>query len=409
MNAGRTWMRAAATVWLATAGAIAMSGCRAKYVTPGGAANLHLIREADIRERFETKPAAKWPVHVALVRVQAPGYYSHSSTSYGQGAYSIVTARDVEKDEHFKAIQSLPQVAGLATVNQLLLPSELKSLKEIRIACASLHADMVLVYTFNTVFHVKGQSLGPLSVITLGFLPNKMAHVTTTVSGVLFDVRTSHVYGLAEASHTRQELASRWSKQQAIDNARLDTEKEAFAKFVTAFAETWTGVVRQYAPKDGRTSAPAAAATYALRCDKEGDGVAVIPGDDSAVFAVTSKRGIGSATIRRTGGAWPPHVVVRLHLGGLESFSLGSDAMGLNVSMLSHGNFSVLQTLRHEGREKYPPLPKDSEYYADLRVFDADGLDVKGLPPKGGYFEIVVPKPLLDKAELQLQWIDFYR
>ena len=415
MNTGRAWIRAAATAWIVVTGLLVLGGCRATYVTPGGAANLHLIREADIRERFETKPAAKWPVHLALVRVQASGYYSHSAVSYGEGAYSLVTARDVETDEHFKTVESLPQVAGLATVNQLLLPSELKSLKELRIACASLHADMVLVYTFNTTFHISGQSLGPLSVITLGFLPNKMAHVTTTVSGVLFDVRTSHVYGLAEASHTRQELANRWSKQQAIDNARLDTEKEAFAKFVAAFGQTWAGVVKQYGPKGPQMSAyppaplPPAAATYAVRCDKEGDEIAVIPSADAVTFAVTSKRGIGSATIRRTSGSWPDRVVLRLHLSGLESFSVGSDSLKLNISMLSHGTFPVLQTLRHEGQTKHPPLPKDSGYHADLRVLDAQGEPVKGLPPKGGYFEITLPRPLLDQPELQLQWIDFFR
>lgn len=418
----RMWIRAAGAACLAASALILLGGCEHPYVTPGGAANLHLIREADIRERFETKPAAKWPVHMALVRVQESGYYSHSSTSYGSGAYSLVTARDVESDEQIKTIASLPQVAGLASVNQLLLPSQLQGLKELRIACASLHADMMLLYTFNTTFHIKGQSLGPLSVITLGFLPNKMAHVTTTVSGVLFDVRTSHVYGLAEASHTRQELANRWSTRQAIDNARLDTEKQAFAKFVTAFAQTWAGVVTQYGPKEGATPAPSApstpsaaappaapAASYAVRCDKEGDGVAVLSGDSAVTFAVTSKRGIGSAVIRRTGGDWPARVILRLHLGGLESLTVGSEALALNVSVLSHGNNDVLQTLRRKGQTQTPPVPGDSEYRADLRVLDAEGKPVKGLPPKGGWFEIVLPKPLLEEAELQVQWIDFFR
>jgi hypothetical protein len=236
----------AATV-LVTVCVSMLSGCATRYVTPGAPANLEAISDYTIEQRFETKPAATFPARIAVARVQAPDYEFSSSRGQGSGRFSVVTTRDIEKDEHFEKLASLPQVAGLATVNRLLLPDRLESVKDIRLACASLHADMLLLYTLDTGFNIKGQDLGPLTVVTLGFLPNKTAYVTTTASAVLYDVRTGHVYGLAEASHTASHLASTWSEEQAIDNARLETEKEAFSKLIDEFVQTWDGVLKEYA------------------------------------------------------------------------------------------------------------------------------------------------------------------
>jgi len=222
------------------------SGC-STYVTPGPAANLELISEYEIKERFKTEPAAPFPARIAVVRVQGPGYYNHTCESYGNGAFSVVTARDVEGEEGFEQLASLPRVAGLAMVNRLLLPEELHSVRDLRLACAGLHADMLLVYTFDTAFRVKDHDVGPLGVITLGFLPNKQAFVTTTASAALFDVRTGYIYGLAEATHTTCHLASTWSTGKAIDNARTETEQRSFSELIDEFAETWDGVLSEYA------------------------------------------------------------------------------------------------------------------------------------------------------------------
>ena len=47
----------------------------------------------------------------------------------------------------------------------------------------------------------------------------------------------------------------------------------------------------------------------------------------------------------------------------------------------------------------------------EIKVLDAAGKPVKGLPGKGGYFEIRLPKALLEgqPKSLELGWIDFYR
>jgi hypothetical protein len=218
----------------------------AKYVTPGAGVNLDAINTQSIKESFETKPASPFPARIAVARIQQSGYYSHGNESYGEGNFSIVTSRDVEEDAHFAKLASLPDVAGLTTLNRLLLPSKLENIKDLRTAAASLHADMLFLYTLDTSFRIKGKSYGPLSLITLGFLPNKEAYVTTTASAVVYDVRTGYVYGMAEQTHKTSHKASMWSTAQAIDNARLETEKKSFDKLINEFSDVWIGILKEY-------------------------------------------------------------------------------------------------------------------------------------------------------------------
>ena len=226
--------------------ALLIMSCAVKYVTPGAGVNLNEINEQSIKERYETKPAAPFPARIAIARIQQSGYYSHGNQSYGTGRFSLVTTRDIEDDAHFDKLSSLQDVAGLTTLNRLLIPSNLQSIKDLREAAATLHADMLFLYTLDTSFRVRGQSLGPLSLITLGFLPNKEAFVTTTASAVVFDVRTGYVYGMAEQTHKTSHIASMWSTTQAIDNARLETEKESFNKLINEFPDVWIGILKEY-------------------------------------------------------------------------------------------------------------------------------------------------------------------
>jgi len=45
----------------------------------------------------------------------------------------------------------------------------------------------------------------------------------------------------------------------------------------------------------------------------------------------------------------------------------------------------------------------------EIRALDAKGKPVEGLPGEGGYFEMILPKALLDANSLTIDWIDFYR
>ncbi len=177
-------------------------GCGAHYVTPGGGVSLAGIIDDDIAKAYARKPASAFPANLAIIRVQDEGYVSRTYRGKNLGRYTVVTTRDIESDESIETLQQLPLVAGVAPIGRLLLPPSASNIRDLRLSAAQLQADLLLVYSVDTSFVVDGTPLGPLSVISLGLIPNKKAHVTATVAGVVIDVRTGFVFGTAEASTT---------------------------------------------------------------------------------------------------------------------------------------------------------------------------------------------------------------
>lgn len=235
---------------LAIAGiCLLLSGC-ATYQTPGAGADLGALSKADgdIAERMQREPAATFPARLAIARVQASGYSSRSNQCYGKGEYCIVTTRDVESDQDFEWLGHLPMVAAVAPINRLLVPTELHSLQDLRLGAASLKTDLLLVYSIDTKFNAQSTEIGPLALISLGFLPNKKASVTSTASAALFDVRTGFVYGAAEATASEQQRATIWSSEDAIERSRVIAESEAFRKLLVEFDKLWRGVVSSKSP-----------------------------------------------------------------------------------------------------------------------------------------------------------------
>lgn len=232
-----------------------LAGC-ASYVTPGPGANMALFgaTEADrekltdvsIQAVLERKPLAQFPTGLAVVRVQSPGYHSATATGWGSGQYSVVLTRDIEKDEDFQRLEKLQMVTGVATLTRLLLTERLDSDRELRRAAASLHADMLLIYTLDTDFEIEGHA-EPLTVLTLGTLPNQEARVVTTASAVLLDTRNGYVYGALEATEKHTQMANAWTSGEAIDQSRRKTERGAFEKLLSQFEQTWAGVIAEYA------------------------------------------------------------------------------------------------------------------------------------------------------------------
>ena len=156
--------------------------------------------------------------------------------------------------------------------------------------------------------------------------------------------------------------------------------------------------------KPGQKADPPAAA-FDIKLKKADDRIDVQLEKETLVFAVTSKSGIGGATIAPKNGKWPATVVVRLNLRGLESFSVSSGKQTLAGSVLSHSGYTRHLALRAEGEEK------EDEPGTEIKVFDAAGKPAAGLPGAGGYFEIRLPKQLLEgqPESLTLGWIDFFR
>ena len=232
-----------------------VSGCAASYVTPSGGASMAEFAglgeqiDGDISKHFETRPAAAFPVHIAVVRIQDSGYRTKTQHGFGHGRYSVVTTRDIETDEAFERLRKLPDVNGVAPIGRMLVPVNANTIKDLRIPAAKLHADMVLVYSVNTSLYIDGKQLGPLSMISLGLIPNQKAHVTATVAGMLVDVRTGYIYGTTEASDTQEQRTTVWATEMAIEKARAKAETNAFEGFVGEFEELWDGVVSGYKGK----------------------------------------------------------------------------------------------------------------------------------------------------------------
>ena len=221
------------------------SGC-SSYVTPGGPVRLEDIDRADIAEVAARKASPNFPARIAVAGVQAPQYKSYSSESVGTGRFSVVTTQELITEEQFEAFGNWPAVVGVVPINRLLLPSTLESLDDLRLSAAKVQADVLLVYTLDTSFRVQGRAYGPLSVISLGLVPDRDAHITATASALFTDVRTGFVYGAAEATAKATGLTNAWSSSTTVDKKRLEAEREAFLLLVPQVEKTWAGIAQQY-------------------------------------------------------------------------------------------------------------------------------------------------------------------
>jgi hypothetical protein len=72
---------------------------------------------------------------------------------------------------------------------------------------------------------------------------------------------------------------------------------------------------------------------------------------------------------------------------------------------VSHSGFPKSLYLTVDGKEK------KLEENTQIKVLDAEGKPVKGLPGEGGYFEITLPKVLTEgePKSLDVGWIDAFR
>jgi len=263
-------MRKRTSTAIAILAIAALYGCAATYTTPAGGVSLaEEISVTDLREHFATEPASRFPANIAVARLQEGGYYSFSNRGYGNGRYSVVTTRDIEPDEAYETLEGLPLIRGVAPIGRLLLPNRLNSVDELRSPAARLKADLLLVYTVDSTFVVDGNSLDPLSAISLGFIRNREAHVTSTVAGALLDVRTGFVYGTTEATATRSKKATVWSTQQAADSSRIVAEKQAFESFIESFSSLWADVVNEHVAviPAASKSTPEPAGWYSVQFD----------------------------------------------------------------------------------------------------------------------------------------------
>lgn len=238
---------------LLASGVLALGGCASSYVVPGPRADLQAFgSSASIQDSFAQKATAPFPATLAFVRVQAPSYTSfsyHPSANAEAGSrYSVITTREAEDDAQVDRLGRLPQVAGVTTVNRMLLPTSLQSDRELREAAARLHADLILLYTFDTAFFDTDVAR-PLTLITLGLSPTRKIGMTTTVSALLLDTRTGFIYSTYEATKKADTHATSWNTSDTADEMRRDNERQAFKLLLDQMEKTWPKLVDQYGRK----------------------------------------------------------------------------------------------------------------------------------------------------------------
>jgi len=148
---------------------------------------------------------------------------------------------------------------------------------------------------------------------------------------------------------------------------------------------------------------------YKITTKRDGDTVDVKPEKDKVTFSVRSPVGIGQAVIERAGEKWPDAVVLRLHLTGLESFKVTSGKTTLEGSVSLEDGKPVARLWK--GGQEDAPLDSESLYWMRVRTLNGDGKAATGLPLKGGYFELPLPKALFEghPKAVTVNWIDFYR
>jgi hypothetical protein len=223
-----------------------LAGC-AEYITPGDKADLTALASPQIQEGFKREPTNPFPASIVAVRVQGKSYsnYNLKRTGgvYGDGNFTVITTREVESESDLAQIRSLPQVNEVISLNRLLIPQNLNNIDELREAASNLKADLVLVYTFDTIFFDEDKAR-VLSTITLGFSPNRRITATTTVSALLIDTRTGYIYSAYESTAKDTKTASVWGSREAADEARLETEKKAFEMLLSEIVSAWSRVIK---------------------------------------------------------------------------------------------------------------------------------------------------------------------
>lgn len=250
--------------WLFVAVFLPLASC-ATYKTPGRAADFQALgitkqeqlnrTDTPIEVQMARKPAASFPAAIAIVRVQEGGYTSQTYRTRGPGRFTVVGVREAESSVDMQKLAALPQIRGLAPLNTLVLPKQVDREMDLRMAAASVQADVLLLYTFETQFY-SDTTVPVLGIITLGLFPNEMKRVTSTASAVFVDTRTGYVYGLCEATAKTDRLHNAWTSAEALENARLAAERDAFAKLADEMGKTWMQIAAEYGPRVGSIGTP---------------------------------------------------------------------------------------------------------------------------------------------------------
>jgi hypothetical protein len=147
---------------------------------------------------------------------------------------------------------------------------------------------------------------------------------------------------------------------------------------------------------------------WVITTEGAGDEVKMVLEGETAVLDIHSETGIGGAQVQLQSGTWPPEMVLRFHLSGLEEMTLiyGETTLTLNVS--SHGDNAIWQSITQNGNTE--EIGPDSPYWMNVSLTAADGSPAS-IPLDKGTIQVTIPKDITqsDQTSFTIQWIDFYR
>jgi hypothetical protein len=152
---------------------------------------------------------------------------------------------------------------------------------------------------------------------------------------------------------------------------------------------------------------PARPPSYRISVGESGNRVTAQSNGQETAFEVRSETGIGSAQVEQTSGEPPAKVGIRLFLDGLEEFDFGYDATRIVVSVSSHGDNAVSQSLLKDGSGETPIGP-DSPYWMPVQVVTGPMSDSQ---KSTGCFELQAPQDYIqgEHRAFSMRWIDFFR
>ncbi len=234
-------------------------GCgHGSYVTPSAPANFEGLglstqvgeMSADerveltddaIQRRLDVKPLASFPVNLAYARLQGGSRYSRDRTE-------LVNLEDENTRLLFEPLGEQAGISGMTALNQMLLPADLQNERQLRGAAASLHADVMLLYTYDS--RIETDEVIPYAgLFTLGLFPDRSAKAVVTASAIIVDVRSAYVYGVATGTGQRSQAASAWTNGAAIDDAIRISEQRATEELVVNLESLWESILDQHAPQ----------------------------------------------------------------------------------------------------------------------------------------------------------------
>lgn len=125
---------------------------------------------------------------------------------------------------------------------------------------------------------------------------------------------------------------------------------------------------------------------------------------DTAVYNIESETGLGGAQVQLQSGEWPPEMILRFHLTGLEEMTLSYEETAVTLSISSHGDNEIRQTVNDL------PLSPDDPHWLPVSINNEDG-SPGTIPLENGTIDVTLPKDFYEVAPVSfhINWIDFYR